>query len=289
MESRMSDLSNYFRQNCTPEQSALLDYCIDSLRNIGLTEIDYGIAEVLSQLDQLDSSEVIQRVYEIIRTGQNMAMGELEISLDNTEDIRPTMDILNAIYYLEDSEESRRIIELIETGESPEDVLVDILTDITYLDESAVLSTVLDVKPAFIYRLEYLHESESVSVRFDPNRIPPPLDEKCKNIIKGMWQLKTFMPVRNYVMENKLNLPVKLESIQKIIWEQVKPAKNVESEEWVARRLLEAAIVIGTPYINLKIVMKKLANDIFEDLFYTTKLSYEIDNLIMGVESNDWT
>lgn len=276
----MSILNNFLIKNCTEEQSSLLIKCFETLSKIGLVEIDFNIDNLLGRLEEDDLFTIIQACYEKIRTFQKLAFAELEIGVDNFDDIGTASDILYYLDQLEDHSNGQLIISIIDNSPTPEDALLAIFERVLFADLNNIIPILQNVPASLIERLYEVHKSDFDLTEVNDVSIKQ-LDQRKVDLLMEHWSLKEINPLKHYILENSINLPIK-----KSVYLKIKKAELINQtfatdKKRVASKLLEGCLVMNVQWKDIKRGMKQLASELFDDVLYKAELSYEIDNICM--------
>ena len=282
----MSILNAFLINNCTEEQANLLINCFDTLSRIGLVEIEFNMDEVLSSVDNEDLFSVIQACYEKIRTFQKLAFDSLELQVNNREDISAPSDLLLYLDQLENSNQSKLICEIIEQSPTPEDALVTLLEQVNFADTSTLLPVIEVVPASLMERLYQVHFTEESLIQSDAPVLKP-IDERKRKLLEVYWNVRELNSLKTYILENKLNLPIKKSVYMTVMKKEMQDQTIAANKKTIARKLLEACLVMNVQWKDIKKGMRLLANDLYEDTLFKAELSYEIDNLCMRENINE--
>ncbi len=280
----MTILDEFLKENLSEEQSSLLLFFFDTLSNLGFVEIEFNIDELLGMIENLDLFELIQCCYEYIRKFQKMAFDSLELQIDH-EDISIANDILLYLDQLEDSSEHAKICLIIDESSTPEDSFIKLLEDILFVNVNAILPVLYHVPGSLMERLYSVHKTD-IDLTFIEKVQVKPIDERKLNLLKKIWCRRDINFLRNDILNDDLNLPISKSlwmEKQKTNLEQLKTSQN---KERIAEKLLEGCLVMNVEWKNIKKAMRVLASEIYDDLLFTTELSYVIDNVCMENDIN---
>lgn len=282
----MSILNAFLIDNCTEEQASLLINCFDTLSRIGLVEIDFNIDELLNTVENEDLFSVIQACYEKVRKFQNLAFDSLEIRVNNSEDIAVPSDLLLYLDQLESSNESKKICDIIEQSPCPEDALFALLEHVLFVDVTNLHSIIEVVPASLMERLYQVHDTDNSLIE-TTGTILKPIDERKRNLLESIWNVREINPLKTYIINNQLNLPIKKSVYMSIMKKDLLSREVGSTKKTIARKLLEACLVMNVQWKDIKKGMRQLSNELFEDTLFKAELSYEIDNLCIAENINE--
>ena len=281
----MTILDDFLRKNLLEEQSSLILFSIETLSNLGFVDIEFNIDELASMLETIDLFELTQCCYTYIRKVQNMAFESLELKVDNEEDISTANDILISLDLLEDSKMNYLITEIIDSSDNPEDAFISLLEQVLFQDTTSILAVLQYVPSSLIERLYNVHKGELDLIRFTGKAVEE-IDKRKMDLLNHVWRLREINTLKNHILTNELNLPIPKELFLSLKAEEIKPFRTSKDKKRCAVKLLEGCLVMDVEWKDIKTQMKQLANEIFNDLLFTTELSYDIDNICMEYEIN---
>lgn len=283
----MTILNRYLSENCTEEQSSLLINCFEVLTKIGLVEIQFNIDDLLGNIETDDLFTTIQKCYQKIRTFQNLAFDELELEVNNFDDIGAASDLLHYLDQLEDSDSHQRICSIIEMNTNPEDALIELLENVLFADVTSIVHILEYVPSSLIDRLYHVHQSDEDLIAVSDKPVKA-IDERKLSILKNIWNLRDINSLRNTIVNDGLDLPIQRALWDKIQLNYIKQLKDQKSKDLLARKLLEACLVLDVEWKEIKKTMRNMAKEIFpEDAMFLAELSYFIDNVCMGYNINE--
>ena len=236
-------------------------------------------------LETIDLFELTQCCYTYIRKVQNMAFESLELKVDNEEDISTANDILISLDLLEDSKMSYLITEIIDSSDNPEDAFISLLEQVLFQDTTSILAVLQYVPSSLIERLYNVHKGELDLIRFTGKAVEE-IDKRKIDLLNHSWRLREINTLKNHILTNELNLPISKELFLSLKAEEIRHFRISKNKKRCAVKLLEGCLVMDVEWKDIKTQMKQLANEIFNDLLFTTELSYDIDNICMEYEIN---
>ena len=281
----MTILDDFLRKNLLEEQSSLILFSIETLSKLGFVDIEFNIDELASMLETIDLFELTQCCYTYIRKVQNMAFESLELKVDNEEDISTANDILISLDLLEDSKMSYLITEIIDSSDNPEDAFISLLEQVLFQDTTSILAVLQYVPSSLIERLYNVHKGELDLIRFTGKAVEE-IDKRKMDLLNHAWRLREINTLKNHILTNELNLPIPKELFLSLKAEEIKRFRTSKDKKRCAVKLLEGCLVMDVEWKDIKTQMKQLANEIFNDLLFTTELSYDIDNICMEYDIN---
>ena len=277
----MTILDGFLKQNLSEEQSSLLIYCFQTLNDFGLVEINFNVDELLAQIENMDTFEIVQRCYGFIRRFQNLAFDSLELKIDNFNDIAQPNNLLGYIRQLEDSTQGKQICGIIDSSDCAEDAFLSLLTDVLFANTDSLLPIIQHVSIAFIERLYKTHKSDEDLIALDGPMVKA-IDQRKLDLLKRLWNVREMNSLAAHVQSNELNLPLPKTQYLTIMRAELINMKAAREKKFLATKLLEGCLVMAVEWKNLKKGMRALANELFgDDLMFISEMAYVIDNVCM--------
>ena len=281
----MSIIEVFLNRNCTPEQSTMLSECFRTIREMGLVEIDYNLDELFQRIEHLETYDIIQQCYAMVAKLQHLAFDAMQLDVA-VEDIAVSNSLLNYINMIEQSENSTLIAEIIDDAETPHDAFLTLLDRICYTSLHDIEPIIVNVPTEFIERIYEVHHSNLL----DNMQVDSPvkeIDSRILEILKSIWSAREFRPVKTYILENELNLPLPEEVVKDQFGDYMRDISTSMDKKFVARGLLELALVLDVEYKDIKDKMKHLSKQFYgNNLLFASELAYHIDNVCMEFKIN---
>ena len=202
----MNIIEAFLDRNCTVEQSSMLIECFRTIRGMGLVEIDYNLDELFQRIEHLETFDIIQNCYAMVARLQRLAFDALEIEVD-VDNISHSNELLNYITMIEESDQSEFISGIIDNAEAPHDAFIALLEQVCFTSLTHLEPIIKNVTTAFIERVYTKHHSNLLDNMQIDTPIKP-VDERILTILKSLWNVREFRPIKNYVLDNGLNLPI---------------------------------------------------------------------------------
>ena len=281
----MNIIEAFLDRNCTVEQSSMLIECFRTIRGMGLVEIDYNLDELFQRIEHLETFDIIQNCYAMVARLQRLAFDALEIEVD-VDDISHSNELLNYITMIEESDQSEFISGIIDNAEAPHDAFIALLEQVCFTSLTHLEPIIKNVTTAFIERVYTKHHSNLLDNMQIDTPIKP-VDERILTILKSLWNVREFRPIKNYVLDNGLNLPIPDNVLKEQFKDHMLEISTQGNKKAIASQLLELTLVSDVEYKNIKPKLKSFAKDFYgKNLLCVSELTYQIDNICMENKIN---
>lgn len=166
-----SELSDYLRDQISPERYDVLEDLTNALGDINAVEYEDELISLLSTADDKDPQELLLHVTTLITEVAYDTMSQLGVDLIPDAPLNLISDMLRALSSLEDYEDPQRLQALCEAEDGSEDVLATLLAELGAYEEVDYLTYIDSVNGSLVDRIESIavteEEIDDVAVAVD--------------------------------------------------------------------------------------------------------------------------